>query len=350
MSAALRILAPGLLTTVQDLGRAGYQSLGIPVSGALDPIGLRAANALVGNNLDAGALEVAYVGPTIAVEADDVRLSFVGARATIDILPDAAATAGTRIESMRSVRVRRGEVVRIGSLSGGAVLYVAVEGGFDIPPVLGSVSTYLRGAFGGWQGRALVAGDRLPLRRSEASERDECRIEGLDLSPPARVRAIAGPQNDYFSEAEIDSFFGGHYAVCVGSDRMGMRLQGKRLDHARGYNITSDGIAAGSIQVPGNGQPIVLLADRQTTGGYPKIATVISADLPALGRLPIGAKIAFEHVSVEAAQALRRVLFSDIERIGEKIVPIGRVATDMAPMLLDSNLISGVVDAHNLTL
>ena len=102
--------------------------------------------------------------------------------------------------------------------------------------------------------------------------------------------------------------------------------------------------------MPGDGQPIVLLADRQTTGGYPKIATVISADLPALGRLPIGAKIAFEPVSVEAAQALRRVLFSDIERIGEKIVPIGRVATDMAPMLLDNNLISGVVDAHNLTL
>jgi len=225
-----------------------------------------------------------------------------------------------------------------------------VEGGFDIPPVLGSVSTYLRGGFGGWQGRALVAGDRLPLRRSEASERDECRIEGLDLSPPARVRAIAGPQNDYFSEAEIDSFFAGHYTVCAGSDRMGMRLQGKRLDHARGYNITSDGIAAGSIQVPGNGQPIVLLADRQTTGGYPKIATVISADLPALGRLPIGAKIAFEHVSVEAAQALRRALFSDIERIGEKIVPISRVATDMAPMLLGNNLISGVVDAHNWTL
>jgi allophanate hydrolase subunit 2 len=129
-----------------------------------------------------------------------------------------------------------------------------------------------------------------------------------------------------------------------------MRLEGRRLEHARGYNITSDGIAAGSIQVPGNGQPIVLLADRQTTGGYPKIATVISADLPALGRLPIGAKIAFEHVSVEVAQALRRNLFSDIERINQKIVPVSRVATDVAPMLLEHNLISGVVDAHNWAL
>ena len=251
---------------------------------------------------------------------------------------------------MRSIRVRRGEVIRIGSLSGGAVLYVAVEGGFDIPPVLGSVSTCLRGGFGGWQGRALAAGDRLPLRRSAASARDECRIEGLDLRAPARVRAIAGPQKDYFSETEIASFFAGQYTVCAGSDRMGMRLQGRRLEHARGYNITSDGIAAGSIQVPGNGQPIILLADRQTTGGYPKIATVISADLPALGRLPMGATIAFEQVTIEAAQALRRDLFSEIERIGEKIVPISPAATDMAPMLLDHNLISGVVDAHNWTL
>jgi allophanate hydrolase subunit 2 len=129
-----------------------------------------------------------------------------------------------------------------------------------------------------------------------------------------------------------------------------MRLQGRRLEHARGYNITSDGIAAGSIQVPGNGQPIILLADRQTTGGYPKIATVISADLPALGRLPMGATIAFEQVSVEVAQALRRDLFSDIERIGEKIVPIGPAAADMGPMLLHNNLISGVIDAHNWTL
>jgi biotin-dependent carboxylase-like uncharacterized protein len=349
MTAALRILAPGLLTTVQDLGRAGYQSLGIPVSGALDPISLRAANALVSNTQDAGALEVAYVGPTMAVEADDVRLSFVGAQAAIEILPDAAATCGERIETMRSVRLRRGEVIRIGSLSGGAVLYVAVEGGFDIEPVLGSVSTYLRGGFGGWQGRALVAGDRLPLRRSAASARDERRIEGLDLRAPARVRAITGPQQDYFSETEIASFFAGRYTVCAGSDRMGMRLQGRRVDHARGYNITSDGIAAGSIQVPGNGQPIILLADRQTTGGYPKIATVISADLPALGRLPMGATITFEQVTVEAAQALRRDLFSEIERIGEKIVPISRTATAFAPMLLDHNLISGVVDAHNWT-
>jgi biotin-dependent carboxylase-like uncharacterized protein len=346
MTPALRIIAPGLLTTVQDLGRAGYRHLGVPVSGALDPVSLCAANALVGNQAGAGALEVAYLGPTFAVDADDVRLSFVGARAAIDILPDVAAKGGRRVGTMQSMRLQRGEVVRIGSLSGGAVLYVAVEGGFDIEPVLGSVSTYIRGGFGGWQGRALIAGDRLPLSRMCASRRDEVRLDGLDLNPPARVRAIAGPQDDYFSEWEIACFFAGEFSVCAGSDRMGMRLDGRPVAHARGYDVISDGIAPGSIQVPGGGQPIVLLADSQTVGGYAKIATVISADLPAIGRLPIGAKITFERVGLEAAQALRRRLCADIQRIPDRIMPITLAAAEVAPLLLPNNLISGVVDAH----
>jgi biotin-dependent carboxylase-like uncharacterized protein len=346
MTAALHVIRPGLLTTVQDLGRAGYQSLGIAVGGALDPVGLRAANALVGNTHGVGALEILYMGPTIAIEADDVRLAFVGANAAIEVLPDITATRGRRVETMRSVRLRRGEVVRVGSLSGGAVLYVAVEGGFDIEPVLGSVSTDIRGGIGGWHGRALTAGDRLPLRLMRASDRDECRFERLDLDVPVGVRAIAGPQSDYFAEAEIAAFFASSYAVGAGSNRMGMRLDGRPIAHARGHNITSDAIAPGSIQVPGNGQPIVLLADRQTTGGYPKIATVISADLPALGRVPIGAKINFESVTIEEAQRLRRVLLAEIERIPDLVVPIRGASetADFAPRLSGHNLISGVVD------
>jgi biotin-dependent carboxylase-like uncharacterized protein len=348
MTPSLRVTRPGLLTTIQDLGRAGYQSLGIAVGGALDPVGLRAANALVGNAAGAGALEVLYMGPTLVVDADDVRMAFAGSNAVIEIFPDEPADAGTRLDTMRSVRLKRGEVVRIGSLTGGAVLYVAVEGGFDIEPVLGSVATDLRGGIGGWQARALIAGDRLPLCRMRASERDEWRLEGFELATPSRVRAIAGPQNDYFADTEIAALFETEYVVGAGSDRQGMRLEGRRLAHARGYNITSDGIAPGSIQVPGNGQPIVLLADRQTTGGYPKIATVISADLPALGRLPIGAKIRIEPVTIEAAHAARRVLLADIERIHEHIVPATRAEMgDAAPLLHDYNLISGVVDARS---
>jgi biotin-dependent carboxylase-like uncharacterized protein len=345
MTAVLRVLAPGLLTTIQDLGRPGHQTLGIPVSGALDPVSLRVANALVGNTPGTGALEVAYVGPTLVVEEGEVRLSFAGADAPIEVLSHARATSGRRIANMRSIRLYPGEGVRIGSLSGGAVLYIGVEGGFDVEPVLGSVSTYLRGSFGGWQGRALAAGDRLPLRLSEASDAEDSQIEDIDLTPPRRFRVIAGPQSDYFSSAAIDVFLNGEYTIGTGADRMGMRLDGPRLEHSRPLNFTSDGIAPGSIQVPGNGQPIVLLADRQTVGGYPKIATVISADLPALGRLPMGSKIRFAPATIDEAEAARRKLVAMLEGLSGKIVPIMQFGADVTPRLLDCNLIGGVIDA-----
>ncbi len=347
MTPALRIVRPGLLTTIQDLGRVGHQSVGIAVCGALDPVALRAANALAGNPPETGALEVLHLGPTILVEAEDVRMSFAGARATIEILPDVAAIRGRPVDTMRSVWLHRGEVIRIGALSGGAALYVGVEGGFDIAPVLGSVSTDLRAGFGGWQGRALVAGDHLPLRQMTASLREESRIAGLDLSPPSVVRAIVGPQGDHFSASAIAAFFASTYAVGAGSNRMGMRLEGPPIAHARGHNITSDAIAPGSIQVPGNGQPIILLADRQTTGGYPKIATVVSADVPAIGRLTMGAKIRFEPVTTDAAFRLRRLLLDEIARIPDRVEPIRDAveAVELAPKLSDHNLISGVVDA-----
>jgi biotin-dependent carboxylase-like uncharacterized protein len=350
MTPALHILRPGMLTTVQDLGRAGYQSLGIPVGGALDQMALRAANALVGNAPGAGALEALYVGPTIEVDADEVRLAFAGAQATIEVLANATAASGTPVETMRSVLLHRGETVRIGSFARGAVLYIAVEGGFDIAPTFGSVATDIRGGIGGWHARALIAGDRLPLRHMRVTDREEWQIKGLDLAPPARLRAIAGPQRDYFVESEVSAFFASPYTVGAGADRMGMRLDGRRIGSARGHDIASDGIAPGSIQILGNGQPVVLLADRQTTGGYPKIATVISADLPALGRLPIGARIGFEQVTIEAAQAARRALFAEIEGIPHRIVSVGRGTPglgDVAPLLFDYNLISGVVDARN---
>jgi allophanate hydrolase subunit 2 len=176
------------------------------------------------------------------------------------------------------------------------------------------------------------------------SVRDDYRFEGLELAPPRRFRVIAGPQNDYFSPAVLETFFGGEYVIGSGADRMGMRLVGPRLQHTRGYDITSDGVAPGSIQVPGNGEPIVLLADRQTVGGYPKIATVISADLPALGRLPVGAKVRFAPVSIEEAEAARRKFVADLEQLSAKLVPIADIGADLTPRLLDCNLIGGVVD------
>jgi biotin-dependent carboxylase-like uncharacterized protein len=345
MRPTLHILKPGLMTTVQDLGRAGFQNLGVGISGALDPTALRVANLLVGNEPGTGTLEVIYLGPTVEIEADNVRMSFVGGAATVEILPDASASSGTKIGTMRSVLVKRGEVVRVGSLTNSATLYVGIEGGFDLQPILGSVSTNIRGGTGGWQARAIMAGERLPLCRMRAPERDECQAAGIEFRAPSRIRAIPGPQDDYFDDAEIKKFFGSEYTVQSGSDRVGMRLQGGAVQHAKGFNIASDATAPGSIQVPGNGQPIVLMADRQTTGGYPKIATVISADVPALGRLSIGSKIMFESVTVEAALSLRRDMLAYLNDLPNCIVPIGRTCGDVNPRLFDRNLISGVVDA-----
>jgi biotin-dependent carboxylase-like uncharacterized protein len=345
MTPALRIISPGLSTTIQDVGRSGFQRLGVSVSGALDPVSLHAANALAGNPGNTGALEALYVGPTFAVNADDTRLAFAGADAVIEILDDTDARGGEIIPTMRSVRVRRGQVIRVGSLRKGATLYIAVEGGFAIEPALGSVSTDSRGRMGGWQGRPLLQGDVIPLRRATASDRDEYLLDDLDVAAPRRFRAVLGPQSDNFSDQEIERFFASEYTVSAGSNRMGMRLEGQAIGHLRGFNIVSDAIATGSIQVPGSGQPIVLLADHQTTGGYPKIATVISADLPALGRLPIGSKVSFAPVTVEEAAAARRELAATVVGIAGKMVRLSIPATAVAERLLECNLISGVQDA-----
>ena len=347
MTAVLRVLAPGLMTTLQDLGRPGYQHLGVPVSGALDHVSLRAANLLVGNAAGMAALEIAYQGPALRVEADSVRIALAGGRAPIDILPaDGGGGGGRRLGAFESARLLRGEVLRVGALAGSAVAYLAVEGGFDIAPVLGSQSTLIRAAIGGLEGRALRAGDVVPLRQGAAGERHEMMLPPIDLSPPRRVRIVLGPQDDHFTPAGLRMLLDSTYTISQASDRMGMRLEGPLLKHSsKGYNIVSDGTAHGSIQVPGNGLPIVLLADRQTTGGYPKIATVVSADIPALGRMTPGARIAFEVVGIEAAEAAARQLAADIAGLASRLAPARREVVIDARRLMGENLVSGVVNA-----
>ena len=348
MTAALRVIAPGLMTTVQDLGRPGYQALGIPVSGALDPPSLRAANLLAGNPPGTGALEMALQGPTLAIEADSVRIALAGATAPIEIRDAESDAIVDRPAALTSIRLRRGQVVRIGALSGSSVAYLAVEGGLALAPVMGSQSTLVRAAIGGVHGRALKAGDLVPLRRRAADEREEVMLPALALPAPARVRVVLGPQDDYFTEAGIRTLLASTYTVSQASDRMGMRLAGPTLEHSgRGSNIVSDGIAPGSIQVPGNGLPIVLLADRQTTGGYPKIATVISADIPALGRMTPGSKVAFEAVDVETAEAAARQLAAALAAMAGEIVPLRREPTIDPARLMGENLVSGMVDARD---
>jgi biotin-dependent carboxylase-like uncharacterized protein len=345
MTPALRVVAPGLLSTIQDTGRVGYQRLGITVSGALDPLCLRAANLLAGNAPGVGALEIAYQGPTLRVEADSVRVAFAGGNASIDI-SDGENGSGRRVP-WHSVTLRKGEVIRIGALSGSAVGYLAVEGGFDIALALGSQSTLVRAGLGGLNGRPLQAGDVLPLRHAAAEERAELMLPPLDLTPPKRFRIVFGPQDDYFTEKGKKTLLESTYIVSPASDRMGMRLSGPPLEHAKGYNIVSDGIAPGAIQVPGNGAPIILLADRQTTGGYPKIATVISADIPALGRLTPGAHVAFEAVDIRAAEAAHRQFRAELDGLAERIGPVRSTPQIDEAKLLAANLVSGMIDAHH---
>jgi biotin-dependent carboxylase-like uncharacterized protein len=347
MTAALGVLSAGLMTTVQDLGRIGYQHLGVAVSGALDPVSLRAANALVGNPPGAAVLESVYVGPTLVVQTESVRLAVVGANAAIEVLAGKDATSGRRYPSQRTIVAKRNEVIRIGAFADSAVIYIAVEGGLAIDPVLGSASTYMRGGFGGWQGRALAIGDLLPVRQPAAAARGERQLKGLDLRPPARFRAMLGPQDELFSANAIAALFAGEYTVEPDSNRMGLRLAGPSLEHLRGFDIVSDGIAPGSIQVPGNGQPIVLMADRQTTGGYPKIATVVSADLPALGRTRIGTTIRFERIAIEEAHALRRRHVADIEAIPSLVAPLIPSEQEISAILFENNLISGAIYARS---
>lgn len=340
MSGALRVAAAGIGTTVQDLGRHGYQRLGVPVSGALDAVSLKLANGLVGNPPNCAGLEILFRGPTLEVAADSVRVALAGSGVGIEILgPD-----GHRIPAWRSVRLRRGQSFRIGAFADSACCYLAVEGGFAIAPVLGSLSTYARGALGGWQGRALRPGDALPLALGDAVRRDEAALpRPPDFAPDRPIRVVLGPQQDHFAEEALPMLLGTEYRVSHDADRMGMRLDGAALRHEDGYNIISDGIATGAIQVPGSGRPIVLLADHQTTGGYPKIATVISADLPLIGRRKPGDAVRFAAVAVAEAERLRRAQ----ERMIADLLAAAKCLEDAARLDLASlyggNLISGVV-------
>lgn len=317
MTPALKIIAAGPHTTVQGAKRIGYQDVGVPASGPLDAVSLRLANALVGNTPGTPTLEMLLQGPLCEVLADSVRLALVGCGAGMEV-----RSGNTRVvPAGRSVRLTRGDIFRIGPLIDSTCAYLAIEGGLDIAPVLGSASTYVRGAIGGIQGRRLQKGDIVPLTLAGAQVRAERELaEPLDLAFDQPVRVVLGPQADYFTDKGMQSFLSSVYAVSPQADRMGFRLEGPTIEHAKDYNIVSDGVVSGSIQVPGSGRPIILMMDNQTTGGYPKIATVISADLPLVGRRRPGRTVRFTAVEVREAEELRRkqeaAIQHQIARIG----------------------------------
>lgn len=341
MAGVIEVIDPGAATTVQDGGRYAYRHLGVPVAGALDPLWLACANALAGNAAPATAgLECRVSGPRLRVAEGVLRVALAAAAGGV------IERAGGDRETLApwcSTTLAEGDTLGLAAVGG--VAYLAFHGGLDLTPQLGSRSTYAAAGLGGIAGRRLQAGDRLicagiPAGAEKRQAAPRCHDEGP-------LRLIAGPQADHFTAASHAALTGTAFTVSRDADRMGMRLDGARLDHVPGHgaDIVSDGTTPGAIQVPADGRPIVLLADCQTVGGYAKIATVIRADLPRLAHLLPGAALRFALVGDDAASlalhAQARRLTQWLTGIASRC-PVG--ATDAA-LLLANNLVSGMVDA-----
>jgi len=281
----------GPLTTVQDLGRPGHLRVGIPASGPVDEEAFVLANRLVGNGDGAAALECTLMGP---------RIEFTDARTVAVTGADMALTLnGSPVPRWEGLHVKGGDILKLGAARTGVRAYVAIGGGIETPAALGSRATYLRGRLGG---RALAKGDRLPLGPATTEPVGRVRSERVpDYSTEPEVQVVLGPQDDRFTARGIATFLEGPYEMTPQSDRMGARLRGPVIEHARGHDIISDGVPLGGIQVVGDGQPIVLLVDRQSTGGYTKIATVCSFDIGRVGQLKPGQRLRFRRV--DPAQA-----------------------------------------------
>ena len=369
MTGRLEVVSAGPLATLQDLGRPGWRRWGVPKSGALQPDWLRIANRLVNQPDGAAAIEFFVTGPTLKAAAGPLRLGFAGDFA---ITLERANGERSAVQPWRSLTLLTGDTVRIGALRTARAGYIAAAG-LRLPRVLGSAATYTRAQIGGLHGRALAAGDCLEAGDgSETADRLEAadgpaanpapmqaaalRAERQLTPPPAPdfspIRVVPGPQADHFSAAVLAAFFAADYQVSADADRMGLRLQGPALVHRsdapdKGAEIVSDATVPGSIQVPGNGQPIVLLADGQTAGGYPKIGTVASADLPRLALAAIGSTLRFEAVTVAQAEALARQHEAAVQRLLARIGPLRMDAGIDLDAIYAHNLVSGMIDARD---
>jgi antagonist of KipI len=295
----ISVIKPGLFTTVQDLGRYGFAHLGISPAGAADAFSLRIANLLVGNDENAPALEMTLLGATLAFE-DPVIIALTGARCECKLGPDT-------LPANQVVEIPSGSILQCGSTTDGARCYLAVRGGFKVPLVMGSASTDVRGRFGGVEGRRLQKGDVLRVGEPRKTPPRRLRAdvaEGLQRAGPVRV--TRGAQSDWFSPDTYGGFLATPYLVSDQSDRAGLRLQGEAISLREKKQLLTDGIPLGAIQVPQDGQPIILFVDQQTTGGYPKIANVIAADMHRVGQLRPRQEVRFAEVSIaEAVEALR---------------------------------------------
>ncbi len=335
---ALAIVAAGPGATLQDAGRRGFLRYGVTGCGPMDPAAFATAQRALGNPPDAAAIEIPLGG--LEVEARGGGLDLAVAGGDFDLRLD-----GRRLPSAVALRLEPGSRLSIRAGARGAWTYLAVAGRIDVPPVLGSRATHTRSHLGGLDGRMLTAGDSLPIADPRAALSGPMGLEAPWLAAdPAPIRVVLGPQDDYFATDQIAAFLGRDWRLSPRSDRMAHALDGEPLAHARGHDIVSDAVAHGAVQVPGSGLPFVLMADRQPTGGYPKIATVIGADLGRMAQIRPGEVVRFAAVDLETAVAARR-------RLGARLAgaisstPLVRAEFD-AEFLLRHNLVSGTVDAN----
>lgn len=316
------VVNTGPATSVQDAGRFGAQRYGLTTSGAMDRVALAVANTLAGNAPYAAAIEIGPFASSFTARNGAVRVALSGAARVADI-------AGTPLSVNETALIAEGETLKLGAARDGVFSYLAVEGGIAGEPVFGSLSVNARAGLGSPFPRALQAGDVLDVGTAQLAPHERA----LDTfnQPKMPIRVVMGPQDDEFG-ASCDLFLNGGWRISVTSDRMGYRLEGPKISHPGGHNIVSDGTVNGSIQVPGNGQPIVLMADRGTSGGYPKIATVISADLGRFAQTQAGSAIRFKAVTVEEAQVEARRMAELVNALPGRVHAAGGSSLNLAEL------------------
>ncbi|CUH67362.1 KipI antagonist [Thalassovita gelatinovora] len=345
MTCHLRVISPGARSLVQDLGFRQARAQGVPAAGVLDRDSLFLVNALLGNPAGTEALELAMTSPILQAEYGSVRIATSGGLRGSILSPDGAERV---VPAWTATTLNPGERLRLDAPERGASALLGIGGGLDLAEIMGSRATLTRAALGGVGGRGLAEGDRLYPRRPCVTDVPDLTFH---MAPPADagpLRVVPGPQDDRFTAAAWQTFTTAQFEITPQSDRMGMRLQGPVLEHdpTQGPDIISDGAAPGAIQVPGNGQPIILLADAQTTGGYTKIATVIGADLPRLAARIPGDTLRFTVVSVAQAEAAARSRHALLKQIAGSIGAANPGGIDQTA-LHSVNLISGVVDMRS---
>lgn len=332
-----KVQSKGLLTLIQGGPRIGYQQYGVSVSGAMDSYSHRVGNILVGNKEDEASLEILIMGPTIVFDKS-TKIVVTGGNLSPQL-------NYTDIQMYKSYKVDKGDILSFGEMKEGCRAYVAFEGGIDVPMVMGSKSTYTKAKIGGFKGRALQEGDYVNL--FDCKDNSVCSLDDKYIPKFDKdivIRVTKGPQHDMFLEEEWKKFISNEYLITNECDRMGYRLEGESIKHINGADIVSDGIAFGAIQVPGHGKPIIMMADRQSIGGYTKIANVISVDLPKLAQCKPGDKIKFEEVDIYKAHELLRIQEAKIKDIKDTLINQTVVKNRYMSISIDGMVFNTIVE------